>query len=102
MLVSKVPGGDPPTEHRPVIVLGVLYQLGVLLSIKESLRSHTSIHLGIFEGMPLQIHQLSYDFGFAGMSEAETSTVAIGLVILTEVFEATIAIPGATCSLRVN
>ncbi len=52
--------------------------------------------------MALQVYQLSYDFGFAGMSEAETSTVTIGLRIFSKVFKATIAISGATCSLRVN
>ena len=76
--------------------------MGILVSIEEPLRSRPSVHAGILESMPLQIHQLSYNFGLAGMSKAETGAVAIGLRILAEVFEAPITIPGTACTSGIN
>ena len=40
VLVSQIPRGRAPAEHRPVISLRVLHQARVLLCEKEFLRGH--------------------------------------------------------------
>src|SRR5204863_2912285 len=79
--VAKIPRRLPPAEHRSIILLGVLYQPGVLLGVEEACAVRLT---QICHPTPLQLHQLLDRLVLARSRQVEARSITVSLAVLTE------------------
>ena len=100
--VAKVPGRDAAAEHGAVVLLGVSDQAGVLFGGEELFDRSPPVAACIFGGTAAHVDELRDNLGFAGVAEAESGGIAVGLRVFAEVFEAGVAVAGARRSFRIH
>src|SRR5437899_7764999 len=101
MTVAQIPGRDPPTKHRAVILFRILHYPRVLLGEKEFVLGHEAIPLCIFGSPPAQLDQLSDYIVLARSAETKSRGVTIGLSVFPEMVKAGIAITRPPGGLRI-
>ena len=63
--IPQIPGFDPTGKHRPVILLRIAYEPGILFRIEEIVGRDASVTARVFEAAAMQLHQLTDHFALA-------------------------------------
>ena len=94
VLVTQVPRGDTPAEHRAVVHLRVAHRLCILLGVKQLVLGEQSVPARIGQCIALNFDQLLDGLIFTRWTGAERRRKAVRLTIVgRSVVEARIALP---------
>ena len=97
VLVAQVPRVGPTVEHRAVVSLGIAHHARVLLRIEQLVGGGRAVVPQEARGVGAQLAQLLNGLAPAVVLQAEVHCVAIGLRIVRQLVEATVA---GACTLR--